>query len=531
MKRLLFIGLFIAACATTAPSQTAPPPVATATITSGAPFPSAEPSPPPPGGPYVEGNGRVVEVPIPGTAAVQISVLFYSGSADDPPGKEGLTALTADLIAEGGSASLSYPEILKALYPMAAAIDATTDREQTVFSVLVHKDHLAKLVPILAEVLTAPRLPEADLTRIRASYISAIEKRLRTTDDENLGKAALNGLIYPAGHPYHHLVGGTVEGLKSITLDDVKAHAAKVFGKKRMVIGLGGALDAPTKALLVGALSKLPEGEPRRLDLPPAPTPSRTHVLIVKKPAKAVAISIGSPHGTYRGKADFYPLAVAQSYLGEHRQFHGVLMSEMREKRGLNYGDYAYVESFLQEGWERLARTGIARRRQHFEIWIRPVDPKDALFALRMALYLRQDLVDQGIPAQGLKDAQQFLSGYTRLWDLTPTRKVGWALDEDFYQTPDYLNKYRAALKTITAEDVNGAIRGNLAVGALSIAMVAEDAEGLKKALLAGAPSAKTYEANVKPEVLELDKKIGVFPLGLGEDDVEIVRAEDLFQR
>lgn len=35
----------------------------------------------------------------------------------------------------------------------------------------------------------------------------------------------------------------------------------------------------------------------------------------------------------------------------------------------------------------------------------------------------------------------------------------------------------------------------------------------------------------MKPEVLELDKKMGAFPLGLTDEDVEIVRAEDLFQR
>lgn len=41
----------------------------------------------------------------------------------------------------------------------------------------------------------------------------------------------------------------------------------------------------------------------------------------------------------------------ATSCFGEHRQFHGIWMTEMREKRGLNYGDYAHAESFLQEGW------------------------------------------------------------------------------------------------------------------------------------------------------------------------------------
>ena len=41
---------------------------------------------------------------------------------------------------------------------------------------------------------------------------------------------------------------------------------------------------------------------------------------------------------------EFYALAVANSYLGEHRTFNGKLMQDLRGKRGLNYGDYSYDE-------------------------------------------------------------------------------------------------------------------------------------------------------------------------------------------
>jgi len=60
---------------------------------------------------------------------------------------------------------------------------------------------------------------------------------------------------------------------------------------------------------------------------------------------------------------------------------------------------------------------------------------------------------------------------------------------------------------------------------------VAEDAEGLKSALISGTKSVKTYGATVDPSVLALDQQLGGFPLGLTESDIEIVRAEDLFQR
>src|SRR5205814_9539815 len=51
-----------------------------------------------------------------------------------------------------------------------------------------------------------------------------------------------------------------------------------------------------------------------------------------------------------RSDDDYYALAVANSYLGEHRTFNGKLMQDLRGKRGLNYGDYSYIEDYVQEG-------------------------------------------------------------------------------------------------------------------------------------------------------------------------------------
>lgn len=522
MKRtgLALLGL-AAACASSGQNgQEADPPPAAATTAAAVQVP------------YTEGNGAVVSLPIEGTAAVAVKVQFYTGSVDDPPTKEGLTALTARLIAEGGTESMTYPELLKALYPMSAQISAQVDKEQTTFSVLVHKDHVEKLAPILAEVLTRPKLGESDLARLRSDMLNDLRKRLRASDDENLGKEILNQLLYPAGHPYHHPVIGTVQGLEAISAEDVRQHYTRVFGKKRLVIGLAGAVDENVRTALEKALSALPDGEPRLKDIPPPAPITETEVLIAKKPAtKAVAISAGAHHDAFRGHPDFPALALVQSYFGEHRQFHGILMSEMREKRGLNYGDYAYVENFIQEGWSRDVRTNIARRRQHFEIWIRPVDPKDTLFSLRLALFLREQLVRDGITPLGLTQTQQFLAGYTRLWELTPMRRLGYALDSRFYGIEgSWLDEYRARLEKLTKAEVDQAIQRHLAKP-LRIAIVAEDAEGLKAALLEGAPSSKEYGAQVDPQVLEVDKQLAAMPLGLSESQVKIVPVEELFER
>lgn len=476
-------------------------------------------------------GSRVVLAPVPGSAAVAVRVLFYSGSIDDPKGKEGLTALTANLMAEGGTKELAYPALLRALYPMAASIGVQVSNEQTVFVGVCHRDHLDRFLPLLAGVIREPRLDEGDFNRIKQDMLNDIEKRLRATDDENLGKEMLNLMLYPKEHPYGHFVGGTVEGLKSITLADVRAHLAKVFGKSRVLPGAGGAADDAVARALTSALEGLPEGAPRVAEIPAVEKPSRMQVLIAEKPSKAVAISMGFPIDVVRGAPDWPSLGLVQSYFGEHRQFHGVLMSEMREKRGLNYGDYAYVEKFVQDGWSTNALPNVARRRQHFEIWIRPVDPKDAVFAIRLALHYLDRLVDQGLDQAGVDGTRQFLEGYTRLWDLTPNRRLGYALDDRFYGTEHHLEQYRAALAGLTPDKVNAAIRAHLVKRPLYVAIVAQDAEGLRQALIAGAKTEKVYQAKVDDSVLREDESVSVLPLGIEASDVKVVKVEELFER
>src|SRR5262249_54582064 len=173
----------------------------------------------------------------------------------------------------------------------------------------------------------------------------------------------------------------------------------------------------------------LPAKSPPLPKLPAPPHYKENQVLIVEKDARANAISIGRPLGITRSDPDFYPLTVARSYLGEHRTFNGVLMIRLREIRGLNYGNYAYVENFIQDSWTTFPLPNITRRQQHFEIWLRPVPPHNALFALRGALFETDRLIRDGIPQAGFEATRKFLANYSNLWAQDATRRLGFAID------------------------------------------------------------------------------------------------------
>ena len=92
---------------------------------------------------------RMSLLPSPASPLVAFRVQFRCGAINDPPGKEGLNALTSMVIAQGGTRELTYQEVTERLYPMAATIDAQPDKEVTTYIGKAHRDHLKAYYDLL----------------------------------------------------------------------------------------------------------------------------------------------------------------------------------------------------------------------------------------------------------------------------------------------------------------------------------------------------------------------------------------------
>jgi zinc protease len=475
-------------------------------------------------------NGiRTVLLPSPSSPLVTIRLVFQVGSADDEPGKEGIAALTAAMLGEGGTVKRTWSQVLDALYPIAADIHFYGDKDAFVFMGTVHRDNLDAFANLLAEQILTPRFSDDDFTRLRQDALDFITKTLRGNDDEDLGKQALATLLYP-NHPYGYPTPGTVAGLGAITLDDVKGFYARTFTRDRLIVGVSGGYPEGFPDRYAARFASLPVGKPRA-PLPPSPKHEGKQLLFVQKSAHGDAISMGHAIDVTRRDDDFYPLAVAASYLGEHRTFNGVLMLNMRQKRGLNYGDYAYVENFIQDGWTTFPLPNIPRREQHFEIWLRPVPPKSAGFAIREAIYETDKLIREGIPAAGFEATRAFLLNYLNLWAQDGSRRLGYAIDGLLYGK-DVLVELKARLPTMTKDEVDRAIRKRLATTNLSIAVVGDNVKALADALVEGKSTPIVYDTKDTPaDVLEEDKTIERYPLNVSASRLKIVSASSLFEK
>lgn len=462
---------------------------------------------------------------------VTIRVVFDAGSAEDPPGHEGVTALAADLMAEGGAGALSYAELTQRLFPMAAELGAQTYRDETVFVGRVHRDYLDTFYALFRSVLLEPRLEQSDFERLRARALVSLELELRGTNDEALGKEALQAMLYE-GHPYGHPPAGRVSALQALTLDDVTAQRARVFCGGRATVGVIGGFPEGFAQRVQDDVASLSQAEcVGRRELPEPALDGPRVWLIQKDDAGAVAISMGMPVDVVRGDPDYPALVLAAAYLGQHRTFAGRLMTEMRGERGLNYGDYAYVEHFVQDGWSAMPRPNTARRQQYFSIWIRPVNLEQAHFAVRMAVKELRDFVDHGLSEADFERILPYVRGYYALYQQTESRQLGFALDDGFYgQDRPWLDVLLSGWSELTRDEVNAAIRRHLDPSHLQIAIVHPDAEGFAEALASEEPSPIAYSAEPPDDVLDEDLAIVPYRVGIPRSQMTVVPVEQMFQ-
>jgi zinc protease len=469
------------------------------------------------------------EVSVPSSShLVRFKILFRAGSAYDPPGKEGLGALAAEMIAAAGSTTMRIDEVNRALFPIAGSFRAQVDRDVTVFTGVVHRDNVDRFYDIVLPQLTQPGFREEDFLRLKEQHRNALVQDLRSNNDEELGKEVLEAVIHEGGS-YQHPPIGTVSGLEAITLDDVKQAAARLFCRANMVLGYTGAFPDGALDRLRSELGALPAGAPPAAKPPSRRHPKHVEVHIVEKETRSVAISFGHPIDVTRADEDFPALWLATAWLGEHRASHGRLFQRLREVRGLNYGNYAYIEAFPRGMYQFYPDPNLARRSQLFEVWIRPVEPHQAVFALKAGIWEVRRLIDRGLDEAEFELIREYLTRSLYVITKTQDQQLGYALDSHWFGMGDFVATMRAALTSLTCGAVNEAVRRHLSGHDLAAVMVTKDAAALRAELLSREPTPMTYDSPRPPDVLEEDQEIGALDLGLVPERVTVHPASVLF--
>jgi len=270
---------------------------------------------------------RHVSIPV-----ATVMLLIRRGAADDPHGKEGLAAITADMLDEG-TGKLTSIEIHEALARVGAQLDSDIGPDATLLTVTVLSRFVKSAVSLLADIVARPSLREEDFSRVRQLRLHRL-MQLRDVPGAVADRAFMR-LLYDQ-HPYGHTPLGTEASLSSLTVDDVRAfHAANLRPGDATLIVAGDChhsdVDAIASEVFSGwngsATSPLPVA-------PELPRPPRLNI-IPRPGAPQSELRIGHV-AVARNTPDYHALVAANMVLGG--QFVSRINLNLREDKGFTYG-------------------------------------------------------------------------------------------------------------------------------------------------------------------------------------------------
>lgn len=486
----------------------------------------------------MEGIEGTITLAEPDSPFIAFDVWVEVGSQNDPQGKEGLAALTANLLADSGTEQDSYQQILEKLYPMAASYTTSVDKEMTVFRGVVHRDNLDDYYELFRNALLSPGFREEDFNRVKTQTLNYLQRGRRFQRDEELSKELLYWMAY-RGTPYEHPEEGYVQSVESIALDDVRTFYSDHYLADNLVVGIGGGYPDGFVERVRADFDGLPTGDVPTVPAPDPPMPDGVEVLIVEKDTDATAISLGFPIDLVRSDPDFFAMKLVNSWFGEHRNSFSHLYQVIRESRGMNYGDYSYIEPFPLGYTTQERPVNYGRRSNLFEIWIRPVSSTTpdnlhdrSLFATRAAWRELDKLVEQGLPQEQIERTRDFLHDFSVNYGSTVLRRLAFKIDDAFFDMPEpgYLGSIRPQLVALTQEAVNQAIRQHLQAENMYVVFITADAEAMKQKLLSGESTPISYAGEQPDALLREDEEIASYPIPVQEEDIRVMGIMEVFE-
>ncbi len=277
---------------------------------------------------------------------VTVVLLVRCGSADDPPGGDGLAAFTADMLDEG-SGDRSAIQMHEGLADLGTELDADIGSDALTFGVEVLSRFTGPALGVLADMIVRPAMRANDFERVRQL------RRHRLVQLRDLPRAvaerAFLQILY-GGHPYGHLSIGSSAALEAATLDQVRAfHRDRIRPGAAILIAVGDCTHAEMRAHAVDAF-----GAWRDPDDVPAPVaaaddlPGGPRLAVVDRPgAPQSELRIGQV-AARRITPDYHALLTANTVLGG--QFVSRVNLLLREEKGFTYGAYTWFDFRRRRG-------------------------------------------------------------------------------------------------------------------------------------------------------------------------------------
>jgi len=399
---------------------------------------------------------RLVTAPVAKLPVVTVLVLVDAGSTDDPPGKEGVAALTAGLLLEG-TTRLNGAELAERFERLGTSVEAGADWDSAFAKITTLSDRLGEATMLLGEVLSEPAFPDREVERLKAERLAEILQL--ETEPRGLADEKFSEFLYSSESRYSKPDEGSSETVSGLTRQDVEQFYRARYRTGSMTVIVAGDVSADdARALVIRAFGGWETGSADSRQLVATPRTRRKGVHIVsKQEAPQSELRVGHV-GLPRKNPDFFSTLVMNAVLGG--LFGSRINLNLREVHGYTYGASSFYD------WRRGPGPFVVSTAVQSEV---------TAAALR-EIFLEIDRIrSQKISEEELSLASDYLDGVFPIRYETTAAIASALATLVIYDLPrDYFDTYRKQIRAVSVDEVLRAAKTHLHPNELQTVVVGD---------------------------------------------------------
>ncbi len=286
-------------------------------------------------------NGlRVLTSSMPHTYSVSVALFVGAGSRYERDEVAGSTHFLEHLLFKGSKNWPKAQDISEAIEGVGGVMNASTDREITIYWCRVAKPHFPKALSVLVDMVVNPLLDPDEMEKER----QVILEELRMTDDHPSHRVDLliDEMLWP-NQPMGRDVGGVQESVSAITRQDLLDLTRSQYNPGNVVVSVAGNVS---HSQTLETLEPLVTGWKPRDHQPWLPVTlgqEEAAVRVEYRKSKQAHLCVGLP-GLPIDHPDRYALSMVNIMLGEGMSSR--LFLEVRERQGLAYDVHSSLSQF-----------------------------------------------------------------------------------------------------------------------------------------------------------------------------------------
>ena len=404
-------------------------------------------------------NGMVIflqedhELPL-----IDASARIRGGSVNEPADKAGLVDIYGEVWRTGGTKSQTGDQLDDFLEVRAAKVETGGGPDSTTISFSCLKGDLDDVFKAFVDVLQNPEFRADKIDIARKAMQDAISRRNDEIGDIAHREAVK--LAYGPDNPYARVPEYSTVG--AITRQDLIDWHGKYIHPNNMILGISGDFDsAAMEARLRAAFESWPKGPAfpkNNIEYHPA---KPGYYLIPKEDVNQSNIRMVAP-GTTRDNPDYYAISVFNEAFGGG--FSSRLFNDIRTKRGLAYGVGGGIGTNF--GHPGILQISMGTKSQSTVEAVQAVDED-------VTNLTKEPITEEEI--QRAKDA--ILNAFIFRLD-SPDKILVERMTYEYYgYPPDWLDKYQAEIKKVTAAQVNAVAAKYLHKDQLAVLVVGNTKE------------------------------------------------------